>query len=43
MIYRPATARIIEEITGDVEFTEGSVADEQLLKKVLDGVEAGVP
>ena len=29
----------LEEITGDVEFTEGSVADEQLLKKVLDGVE----
>ena len=29
----------LEEITGDVEFTEGSVADEQLLKKVLDGAE----
>jgi nucleoside-diphosphate-sugar epimerase len=29
----------LEEITGDVEFTEGSVADEQLLKKVLDRAE----
>ena len=29
----------LDEITGDVEFTQGSVADEQLLKKVLDGVE----
>jgi len=29
----------LEEITGDVDFTEGSVADEQLLKKVLDGAE----
>jgi nucleoside-diphosphate-sugar epimerase len=29
----------LEEIKGDVEFTQGSVADEQLLKKVLDGVE----
>jgi nucleoside-diphosphate-sugar epimerase len=29
----------LEEITGDVEFTQGSVADEQLLKKVLDGAE----
>ena len=29
----------LDEITGDVEFTEGSVADEQLLKKVLDGAE----
>ena len=29
----------LEEITGDVEFTEGSVADEQLLKKVLAGAE----
>jgi len=29
----------IEEIGGDVEFIEGSVADEQLLNKVLDGVE----
>ena len=29
----------LDEITGDVEFTDGSVADEQLLKKVLDGAE----
>jgi len=29
----------LDEITGDVEFTQGSVADEQLLKKVLDAVE----
>jgi len=29
----------IEEIGGDVEFIEGSVADEQLLSKVMDGVE----
>lgn len=29
----------IEEIGGDVEFIEGSVADEQLLGKVLNGVE----
>jgi nucleoside-diphosphate-sugar epimerase len=29
----------LAEITGDVEFTEGSVADENLLKKVLDGAE----
>ena len=29
----------LEEITGDVEFTEGSVADERVLKKVLDGAE----
>src|SRR6476619_7330116 len=29
----------LDEITGDVEFTEGSVADEQLLKKVLAGAE----
>ncbi|HSE33710.1 MAG TPA: SDR family oxidoreductase [Pyrinomonadaceae bacterium] len=29
----------LQEIKGDVEFTEGSVADEQLLKKVLDGAE----
>jgi len=29
----------IEEIGGDVEFIQGSVADEQLLNKALDGVE----
>ena len=29
----------IEEIGGDLDFIEGSVADEELLKKVLDGVE----
>jgi len=29
----------IEEIGGDLDFIEGSVADEALLKKVLDGVE----
>ena len=29
----------LDEIKGDVEFTHGSVADEQLLKKVLDGAE----
>src|SRR5215813_6366450 len=29
----------VEEIGGDVEFIEGSVADEQLLNKALDGVE----
>jgi len=29
----------IEEIKGDVDFVNGSVADEALLKKVLDGVE----
>jgi nucleoside-diphosphate-sugar epimerase len=29
----------IEEIGGDLDFIEGSVADEQLLSKVLDGVE----
>ncbi|MEN3329946.1 MAG: UDP-glucose 4-epimerase [Acidobacteriota bacterium] len=29
----------IEEIGGDLDFIEGSVADERLLKKVLDGVE----
>ena len=29
----------LDEINGDVEFTEGSVADEQLLKKVLEGAE----
>ena len=29
----------IDEIGGDIDFVQGSVADEQLLKKVLDGVE----
>ena len=29
----------IEEIGGDLDFVQGSVADEQLLNKVLDGVE----
>jgi UDP-N-acetylglucosamine/UDP-N-acetyl-alpha-D-glucosaminouronate 4-epimerase len=29
----------LEEIKGEVDFTQGSVADEQLLKKVLDGAE----
>src|SRR5215216_1655237 len=29
----------LDEIGGDLDFTEGSVADEALLKKVLDGVE----
>ena len=29
----------LEEIGGDLDFIEGSVADEALLKKVLDGVE----
>ena len=29
----------LEEIKGDIDFTEGSVADEQVLKKVLDGAE----
>ena len=29
----------LDEITGDVEFIQGSVADEELLKKVLDGAE----
>jgi UDP-glucose 4-epimerase len=29
----------LEEIGGDLEFIEGSVADEELLRKVLDGVE----
>src|SRR5258705_2195281 len=29
----------LEEIKGDVEFVNGSVADEAVLKKVLDGVE----
>jgi nucleoside-diphosphate-sugar epimerase len=29
----------LEEIGGDVEFIQGSVADAELLKKVLDGVE----
>ena len=29
----------IEEIGGDLDFIEGSVADEQLLSKVMDGVE----
>ena len=31
----------IEEIGGDVDFIEGSVADEQLLSKVLDGCRSG--
>ena len=29
----------LEEINGDIEFIEGSIADEQLLLKVLEGVE----
>jgi dTDP-D-glucose 4,6-dehydratase len=29
----------LEEIGGDLDFIEGSVADEQLLNKALDGVE----
>src|SRR5215217_3230477 len=29
----------VEEIGGDIEFIQGSVADEQLLNKALDGVE----
>lgn len=29
----------LEEIGGDLDFIEGSVADEELLKRVLDGVE----
>jgi nucleoside-diphosphate-sugar epimerase len=29
----------LEEIKGDIDFTEGSVADEQVLNKVLDGAE----
>ena len=29
----------VEEIKGDVEFIQGSVADKELLSRVLDGVE----
>jgi nucleoside-diphosphate-sugar epimerase len=29
----------VQEIKGDIEFIQGSVADEQLLKRALDGVE----
>jgi nucleoside-diphosphate-sugar epimerase len=29
----------LDELEGDIEFTQGTIADEQLLHKVLDGVE----